>query len=446
MKNSYFFLLIISLFYGCGNDSNQLFSPDNISSQFFQIDIASDITIQAKGGTILEISKNTFTSNSGSVQLEVKEVLTKSDIIESGLFTVTENNEILESDGMLYLDVEPKQEPLKDIKIKMPTAALNPDMQLFELGDDNLWKNPQPLLESPTSERIALGQKLYNTHCATCHSKDLREDMTGPALGNVHLFRTEEWLTKFTMNSMEMIAERDSLAICIWDQWKPIAMTSFEEALSEEEISDIYFFIENESRLQKIGKNEVEYIVECNISYKGDPDDPNAGDWKINSVETKTNQGKRNTVHHGSSNGANMEEEGDEQILPRTAFFNIAWADNLGWMNIDYLFGRSDILSQKIESFEVKLKGKKENIHTKVLLVLEKRNVVLGIYGLNSEGNFIFPESYILSLPKEEATILAIDSNYAYASKKIIIGDTNFHTLELEQKSKEEFSKLIKKF
>ncbi|MGK0365859.1 MAG: hypothetical protein ACI85O_002927 [Saprospiraceae bacterium] len=63
---------------------------------------------------------------------------------------------------------------------------------------------------------------------------------------------------------------------------------------------------------------------------------------------------------------------------------------------------------------------------------------------LNSKGNYVFPKGYELILPKEEATIIALDANYAYASKKIIIGDNNFHTLELQTKSKAEFSKFIK--
>jgi mono/diheme cytochrome c family protein len=445
MKNTYLLLFIISLFYSCENEtnSNQILSPDNISSQFFQIDITSDTIIQTQGGTILEIAKNTFASNSGSIKLEVKEVLTKADIIESGLFTVTEDKEILESDGMLYLNVEPKQEPLKDIKVKMPTKAVNPNMEVFELGEDNLWRNPQPLLETVESKRIALGQELYTKHCASCHNENLRENMTGPALGNVHLFRTEEWLRDFTLNSTKMISDLDSLSICLWSHWKPTAMTSFEGLLSEKEISDIYFFIENESSLQKIKENEVEYIVKCDITYKGDPDDPNSGDWKIDSIETLTNQGNRNKTHHGHSSGNSTEVV--NLNLPNFTPFNIFWANNLGWTNIDCLLGRNDISSQKIKSFEVKLEGNIKDVQTNVLLILEKRNVVLGIYGLNSEGNFIFPKGYQLILPKEEARIIAINENYAYASKKIMIGDTNFHTLELKQKSEEEFSKLIKK-
>ncbi len=428
MKNSYLLLLFISLFYGCENDtnSNQLLSPDNISSQFFQISIASDTIIQTQGGTILEISKNTFASNSGSVKLEVKEVLTKADIVQSGLFTVAENNEILESDGMLYLDVKPKQEPLKDIKIKMPTGALNPDMQLFELGDDNLWKNPQPLLESPESKRIALGQQLYKKECATCHSENLREDMTGPALGNVHLFRTEKWLLDFTLNSSQMIRNLDSLSICIWNNWKPTAMISFEGVLSEEDISDIYFFIENESKLQEIEKNEVEYIVECHVTYTGSPDDPKSKGWGVSGVEAKTNQGNITVVKD-----------------TRGSLLNIFAGKKLGWTNIDY-FLRNDFLSERIETFEVKLSNEENNVYPIVLLVLKKRNVVLHLYSKNSEGNFAFPEDYQLILPKEEATIIALDANYAYVSKKILIEDTNFHTLRLEPKSKEEFSKLIK--
>ena len=219
-------------------------------------------------------------------------------------------------------------------------------------------------------------------------------------------------------------------------------MTTFEGILSEKEIADIYFFIENESRLQNIERNEVEYVTECNITYRGNPDEPNGRDWGIDSIEVKTNQGNRSVSHHGHASSDQMNTEIE---MPRLniASFNIFWANDLGWTNIDYLIGRDDILSKKIESFEIKLNGAKDEGYTSVLLVLEKRNIVLGVYGLNSEGNFIFPESYQLKLPQEEARIIAINENYAYASKKIIIGDKNFHTLELQAKSKEEFFKFI---
>ena len=442
MKNSYFFLLIISLFYSCENDNNQLFSPDNIESQFFQINIATDTTIQAKDGTVLEIDKNTFSSKSGSVKLEVKEVLTKSDIIKSGLFTLAENNEILESDGMLFLDVEPKQEPLKSIKVKMPTSALNPDMQLFELGEDNLWKNPQPLLESPESKRIVSGQNLYNSYCASCHSKDLREDMTGPALGNVHLFRTEEWLRDFTLNSYQMIANLDSMSICIWNNWKPTAMTTFEGILSEKEISDIYFFIKNESRLQKIEKNEVEYVIECDITYRGNPDDPNGGDWGIRSIDAKTNQGRK-ISHSNSSNGFGFTP------FPQTftdTLQNEFSTGNFGWMNVDYFLRKNEISTEEVDAFKVKINGKNIDAKFKVLVVFRKRNIVIPLNSSSSVTKIytIFGKEKI-NMPKgEKIYLVAIGNDYSFGIKQATIGDKNSFELTLKPSSQKKISKFIK--
>ena len=449
MKNTYLLLLIVSLLYSCKNDTNtnQFFSPDNIPSQFFQIDILSDTIIQAQGGTILEISKNTFASNSGSVKLEVKEVLTKTDIIQSGLFTVTENNEILESDGMLYVDVEPKQELLKDIKVKMPTAALNPDMQLFELGDGNLWKNPQSLLESPESKRIALGQELYTKHCATCHNENLREDMTGPALGNVHLFRTEEWLRDFTLNSSKMIRSLDSLSICLWNNWKPIAMTSFEGVLSEREISDIYFFIGNESRLQKIEENEVEYIVECNVTYTGSPDDPESRDWRVSAIEAKTNQGNK-FEHTHASEGASPTMKFTPYVPTFTdTLQNVFRINKFGWTNVDYFLRNAEILTEKVEMFKVKINVvDTTNTNLQVLVIFRKRNIVIPLsYWDESEEIYTVYGKKEIKMPKGETVyVLAIGKDGFFGVDKMYINNENYLELTMKQTSRKRILKYIR--
>ena len=82
--------------------------------------------------------------------------------------------------------------------------------------------------------------------------------MTGPALGNISDFRDSLWLRTFTRNSQLMILGGDAISNMLWDENKPTLMTNFEN-LTNEEIDNIYYFIQQESQNQKIGKDEVSY-------------------------------------------------------------------------------------------------------------------------------------------------------------------------------------------
>ncbi|WP_425422240.1 c-type cytochrome [Phaeodactylibacter xiamenensis] len=93
---------------------------------------------------------------------------------------------------------------------------------------------------------IDLGKTLFRNYCATCHNKNMKDDLTGPALGGV----TERWkdypnedLFKFIRNSQEMIKSGHPRAVKLWTEWKPTFMNSFED-LTDEEIVAIIAYIE----------------------------------------------------------------------------------------------------------------------------------------------------------------------------------------------------------
>ena len=60
---------------------------------------------------------------------------------------------------------------------------------------------------------INAGKALFKTNCASCHNRNMKDDLTGPALGGVE----ERWadydredLYKWINNSQAMIAQRSS--------------------------------------------------------------------------------------------------------------------------------------------------------------------------------------------------------------------------------------------
>ncbi len=89
------------------------------------------------------------------------------------------------------------------------------------------------------------GEKLFKMHCAACHNKNMKDDMTGPALAGFQ----ERWadypredLYAWVHNSQKLIAEGHPHAVQLWNEWKPVVMTSF-TSLSEQQLEDIFSYI-----------------------------------------------------------------------------------------------------------------------------------------------------------------------------------------------------------
>lgn len=94
-------------------------------------------------------------------------------------------------------------------------------------------------------EDMAAGEKLFKANCNQCHNRDMKNDLTGPALGGA----AERWadypqedLYEWIRNSQKMIAEGHPRAVELWNQWKPTVMNSVN--LTDEEIGNILAYID----------------------------------------------------------------------------------------------------------------------------------------------------------------------------------------------------------
>lgn len=90
------------------------------------------------------------------------------------------------------------------------------------------------------------GKTLFRNYCATCHNKNMKDDLTGPALGGVE----ERWadypqedLYKWIRQSQAMINEGHPRAVELWEEWKPTVMNNFLN-LSDSEIDNILAYVE----------------------------------------------------------------------------------------------------------------------------------------------------------------------------------------------------------
>ncbi len=90
------------------------------------------------------------------------------------------------------------------------------------------------------------GKALFNNNCASCHSKNMVTNSTGPALAKAE----ENWsaypkedLYSWIRNSQAMIEAGHPRANELWSEWGPTVMTSFIN-LKDEEIDEILAYVQ----------------------------------------------------------------------------------------------------------------------------------------------------------------------------------------------------------
>jgi len=95
---------------------------------------------------------------------------------------------------------------------------------------------------APTKEA---GKELFVANCASCHNKNMKDQMTGPALAGVE----ERWaafprkdLYAWIRNSQGLIATGHPRAVELWAKWKPNLMSNF-TGLTDEQMESIILYI-----------------------------------------------------------------------------------------------------------------------------------------------------------------------------------------------------------
>lgn len=104
-----FYWLVQTLYIKKEMEVSNFLNPDNVKSQHFEIDASKDTVLLTRAGSMILINKNSFIDKdsnqvSSIIQLEYKEIRIKSEIYFANLTTLS-NSRILESDGMIYINV-----------------------------------------------------------------------------------------------------------------------------------------------------------------------------------------------------------------------------------------------------------------------------------------------------------------------------------------------------
>ena len=100
----------------------------------------------------------------------------------------------------------------------------------------------------PDDADAAVGATLFRNYCGSCHAKNMKDNLTGPALGGVEGRWGDyprEDLYAWIRNSQAMIAQGHPRAVEVWEEWKPTVMTNF-PALTDVEIESVLLYINNQ--------------------------------------------------------------------------------------------------------------------------------------------------------------------------------------------------------
>ncbi|MBX2871427.1 MAG: cytochrome c [Saprospiraceae bacterium] len=93
------------------------------------------------------------------------------------------------------------------------------------------------------------GKALFKTNCASCHNKNMKDDLVGPALNGVAARwkdYPEEDLYEWIRNSQSLVESKHPKGVSIWKEWNKAVMAPFPN-LSDEDIAAILFYIEETS-------------------------------------------------------------------------------------------------------------------------------------------------------------------------------------------------------
>ncbi len=272
-----FTILLIACNRNTGNTIHNILNESTIPSEFFSVNTRQDTSLLTRNGSVINIPKGALESDSSIIQLEIKEALSNTDMLLSGLTTMS-GNQALSSGGMIYINAASgyKISVKKQLQILVPTKIYNPGMQVFkgEKQDNGKidWQDPQPLPEDETLKKIAAGERLFKANCSNCHK--LYDDFTGPALYGITERKPKKWLYDFTRNpggwmlqqntvpadtiqsGFEEVLAGDSTSEanmmlayyshCLMNKWAPVLMTGF-PLLTNQGLDGLYAYIKTES-------------------------------------------------------------------------------------------------------------------------------------------------------------------------------------------------------
>ena len=120
-----------------------------------------------------------------------------------------------------------------------PPKGFKSDLPKVSIGPNAV---PLPQIDS----KGKLGKTLFKNSCAACHNKNMRDDLTGPALGGV----AQEWeayndgkdIYRWIRNSQKLVEEEHPRGKKIFEDYNGTIMPP--NNLTDEEIDAVLYYID----------------------------------------------------------------------------------------------------------------------------------------------------------------------------------------------------------
>ncbi len=129
--------------------------------------------------------------------------------------------------------------PIKDILWSTENANI--------VNIANVSTSEGPPIAPELIAEIKLGKTLFKANCGTCHNRNMKSNMTGPALAGVK----ERWsdypitdLYSWIRNSAALIKSGHPKAIEVYNEYNKASMTSF-NSLTDEDAAAILTYVES---------------------------------------------------------------------------------------------------------------------------------------------------------------------------------------------------------
>lgn len=382
-------------------DINSLYQQLEPETQNFCINPQRDTVLKCKGGTVININANAFSTpcKKGCVTIDVIEVLNASQALMLRLTTVS-NGSVLQSGGMFYLQATDCNGRMLKSKPKQVTVFVpkinDGDMMLFKgsrMADGNMNWHADTTTLLPN---FSLDDLFYS--CIAGNSSIKKCRFFWCKLGRIDNALAGVFSKKVRANNQAFRQQQNTLSAITWATTCPI-------------ISDYFMDLGINSR------EELLRALGLPPEFEITPE--NYGDYqeKMNKLRTKLLKEKKKRVSEKVLAG-----EANLQDLNYYVFN----ADGQTWLNIDAFLKMKESLLAEI-TIDIKA-----NAGTACQLVFPNRNILL--YGIPKAGKYTFN-----TIPKNEKATLVVmkyvEGRAFLQVQEITITDKKTYAVNLQEQS-----------
>jgi protein SCO1/2 len=131
----------------------------------------------------------------------------------------------------------------------MRTSAVdNPRFLATTIGNFMGWRSSAPARSYAEATPPAMSDSaayVFQQRCAACHTVG-KGDTVGPDLAGVTTRRARGWLVRYLRYPDRMLAEKDPVAVALFEKYRNVPMPNLR--LSESEIEAVLSFLEASAR------------------------------------------------------------------------------------------------------------------------------------------------------------------------------------------------------